>query len=164
MTLTATVPVAHSPEIIPLTNRNAIQDAPTQAPPVCVFLAATGAHPVGEIARRMATALGPMALDITGFAEPQALRHLRGGNAAFLVLSTDWLCLELAQEWSRWLRSHGLEERCGLALWHVPGGATAEQAEDLTGLPVCALLKRDAHIEEFANWIAAEYQRTTAAC
>src|SRR5579863_6904497 len=114
MTLTATVPAAEADEAVPQGNHDAIQYAAVPVPPVCVFLAATNAHPAGEIARRMAAALGPAAVNATGLAEPQALLHLRGGNAAFLILSTDWLCLELAQEWSRWLRAHGLEERCGL--------------------------------------------------
>jgi hypothetical protein len=151
MITTATVPASPALETIP--------HAASDALPACVFLAATVARPAGEIARRMSASLGPAAVDITGLAEPQALLHLREGNAAFLVLSTDWLCLELAREWSRWLRSHGLEDRCGLVLWHVPGGATAEQAEDCTGLPVWALLYRDEHVERLANRIAAEHKR-----
>lgn len=112
----------------------------------------------------MGAALGPMALDITGLAESDALPLLREANAAFLVLSAEWLCVELAREWSGWLRSHGIAERCGLVLWHVPGGATVEQAEDATGLPVCTLLRRDEHIARFADWIATEHRRATAEC
>jgi hypothetical protein len=159
MTLTATEPVADAPETISWPDTDAIRGVAGHAAPAFVFLAATSAQPAGEITRRIGAALGPMAVDITGLAEPQALLHLRRASATFLVLSTDWLCLELAREWSRWLCSHGLEERCGLVLWHVPGGATAEQVEDSTGLPVCALLNRDEHIEGFAHSIAAERNR-----
>jgi hypothetical protein len=169
MTTIAPVPAFEAPQPIRLVKRvetpetlgdeiiggTAASDAACDARP-CVFLAALRARESGEIARRISAALGPKAVDVTGLAEPRALLHLHGANAVFLVSSTDWLCLELAAEWSRWLGSHGLAERCGLVLWHVPGGATAEHAEERTGLPVCALLHREEHVGRFTRWIAAE--------
>jgi hypothetical protein len=99
------------------------------------------------------------AMDITGLASDDALPHLHSRKAVFLIASSDWPCLKLARKRAAWLRSQGLEDRCGLVLWHVEGGASVELAEDYTGLPVCALLQRDEHIERFADWIATEHRR-----
>ena len=142
----------------------AVEDVPAAArtPLACVILSATCAPPPGEVAERVVSLLAPDAVNVTGLSEAEALPILHGEQAVFLVSSTDWLCLELARERARWLGHHGLGDRCGLVLWHVPGTATAEEAEDFTGVPVCALLDCDEHIQRFASWIAAEYRRLTA--
>ena len=80
----------------------------------------------------------------------------------FLISSTDWPSLELARERADWLRENGLGDRVGLVLWHIPDGATAEESEDFTGVPVCALLDCDEHIQRFAQWIATEHRRLSA--
>jgi hypothetical protein len=128
----------------------------------CVILAAASAGPLKEVARRVTETLTGQVvsvMDITGLAAHDALPHLHSRKAVFLIASSDWPCLKLARKRAAWLRSQGLEDRCGLVLWHVEGGASAELAEDYTGLPVCALLDRDEHIERFAEWIAAEHRR-----
>jgi hypothetical protein len=129
-----------------------------------VILSAGGTNLPREIARRVTSMLAPLAVDITGLSDAEAFQHLHGGHAVFLISSTDWRCLELAKERAASLRLHGLEDRCGLVLWHVPDGATAEEAEDYTEIPVCALLDRDEHLVRFAHWIAAEHRRLGSEC
>ena len=127
--------------------------------PACVILSASGTNLPREIARRVTNMLEPLAVDITGLSDSEAFQHQHGGHAVFLISSTDWRCLEQAKERAASLHLHGLEDRCGLVLWHVPGGATAEQAEDYTEIPVCALLDRDEQLIRFARWISAEHRR-----
>jgi len=38
----------------------------------------------------------------------------------------------------------------------VKGGLTSEQAEDITGLPMCSLVDRGEYIERLAGWLVAE--------
>jgi hypothetical protein len=155
MTSTAVVPLVEAPETI--------RPASPHEASGCVILAAACKAPSSEIARRITETLADIATNITGLASHEAIPHLRRRNAVFLISSTDWPSLKLARKRAAWLRIHGLDDRCGLVLWHVPGGATAELAEDYTGLPVCALLNREEHIHKFATWVAAEH-RAAAAC
>jgi hypothetical protein len=106
--------------------------------------------------------LAHTAVDITGLAAQEALPHLRGRSAIFLISSSDWTCLKLARKRAAWLREHGLAARCGLVLWNVADGVSVALAEDYTGLPVCALLDCDEHIERFAEWIGAQHRRAAA--
>jgi hypothetical protein len=41
-----------------------------------------------------------------------------------------------------------------LLLKRVPGGLSGSDAEDLTGLPVCAILDEADELRRFAKWIA----------
>lgn len=152
MTNTEAVPLAEGPETIAPASPSDLSG--------CVILAAASAAPVSEIARRIAATLAHAAIDITGMAAHEALPHVHGRNAVFLISGTDWPCLKLARKRAAWLREHGLLERCGLVLWHVEGGASAALAEDFTGLPVCAFLHHDQHVERFAEWIGAQQRRT----
>jgi hypothetical protein len=154
MTSTAVLPLIEALETI--------HHAPPQEVPGCIILAAACNAPSSEIARRIAETLADVAMNITGLAAREAIPHLRGRNAVFLISGTDWPSLKLARKRAAWLRIHGLDDCCGLVLWRVPGGATAELAEDYTGLPVCALLNREEHIQKFASWVAAEHRAATA--
>lgn len=171
MTTTASVPAAPPTEtgfaFIP-TDASLLEVQPRTVPEppdqrlACVILSAAPTPQPSEIAQRIAAILAPLAVDITGLDETEALPRLHAGHAVFLVSSTGWPCLERARERAGWLRRHGLEDRCGLVLWHVPGGATAGEAEDFTGMPVCALMDCDEHLQRFAGWIIAEHRRLAA--
>lgn len=151
MTTTVAVPITKAPE--------GAGQASSPEPSRCVILAAASTAPPGEIARRVTETLADAAVDITGLAAHEALPHLHRRNAVFLIASSDWPGLKLARRRAAWLREHGLMERCGLVLWNVQGGVSAALAEDYTGIPVCALLEHDEHIERFADWIAAQHRR-----
>jgi len=100
--------------------------------------------------------------DLSGAEEARELEVLRASDAVFLVGSADWASLELTREKAEWLRSADLGERCGLLLWHASDGATAEQAEEYTGLPVCSLVDREEHLERLARWLAAQHAKVEA--
>jgi hypothetical protein len=62
----------------------------------------------------------------------------------------------MAREKRKWLQSLDLGDQCALLLDRVPGGLTSEQAEDLTGLPMCSLVDRPEYLERLAGWLIAE--------
>lgn len=94
--------------------------------------------------------------DLTRAKEPQMLETLRASECIFIVSQSDIASLQMARERKDWLRSLGLSDQCGLLLERVPGGLTSEQAEEITGLPMCTLVDRLDYIERFAGWLASE--------
>jgi hypothetical protein len=96
--------------------------------------------------------------DLTQAKEVVALEVLRRSDAIFLVSTSDLASVNLVQFKVAWLQSLELEQNCGLILLRVPGGVSAPAAEELTGLPVCALLDDDTNVDHFAAWVRAAAQ------
>lgn len=94
--------------------------------------------------------------DLTDAKESHSLETLRASECIFIVSHSDRASLELAREKREWLQSIDLSEQCGLLLDRVPDGVTSEEAEDITGLPLCSLVDRNDFIERLAGWIVAE--------
>jgi hypothetical protein len=94
--------------------------------------------------------------DVTGAKEAHSLETLRASECIFIVSPSDRASLEMAREKREWLQSIDLAEQCGLLLDRVPGGVSVEQAEDITGLPMCSLVDRDEYVHRLAGWLAAE--------
>ena len=94
--------------------------------------------------------------DMTEAKEPHSIETLRASECIFIVSHSDRASLEMAREKKEWLRSIDLSDQCGLLLDRVPGGVTSEQAEDITGLPMCSLVDRREYIERLAGWLVAE--------
>ena len=91
--------------------------------------------------------------DLTGAKEAHALEVLRASEAIFLVASSVHRSLEGVCEKASWLRQIDLGERCALLLDRVPQGVSLEEAEDITGVPLCSLVETRAHIEQLARWL-----------
>ena len=94
--------------------------------------------------------------DITEAKESHSLETLKASECIFIVSHSDRASLEMAREKREWLQSIDLSEQCGLLLDRVPGGVSSEQAEDITGLPMCSLVDRGEYIERLAGWLVAE--------
>ena len=77
-------------------------------------------------------------------------------EAVFVVTATDPVSMDDAREKAAWLRAIRSDECCGLFLLPAPGGASAREAEDITGLPVCAVIHRESQLAQVACWIAQE--------
>ncbi len=93
--------------------------------------------------------------DLSEAKESSALEVLRNSDSIFLVANSDRASLEQACYRAAWLRSMDLEERTGLVLNRVSGGVSGADAEDQTGLPVCAALDRSRDLRRLADWLAA---------
>ncbi len=93
--------------------------------------------------------------DLTGAREPHALEVLRVSDAIFLVADSSRASMGGAREKAEWLRSIDFYGRVGLLLRLSPGGPTAAEIEDITGLPVCSLIETDAQITQLARWLAS---------
>lgn len=93
--------------------------------------------------------------DLTGARETHSLAVLQASDAIFIVSGSDGASIEGAREKIEWLRSSGLDDRCGLLLEHTPHGANAAAVEEQTGIAVCSLVETRAHIEGLARWLAA---------
>jgi hypothetical protein len=93
--------------------------------------------------------------DLTGAQESHALPVLRASDAIFLVSGSDGASIEGIRDKMEFLRSVDLAERCGILLEHTPHGVNADHVEDLTGAPVCSLIETAQHIDQLANWLAA---------
>jgi hypothetical protein len=94
--------------------------------------------------------------DLSGAREAHAVEVLRQSDAVFVVGATDAASIEMVRDKADWLRSLDLEDRCGLLLWRTPQGASALEAEDLTGLPVCGIVTEGGvQVEQFAAWLAS---------
>jgi len=100
--------------------------------------------------------------DLSGAKEESALEVLRASDAIFLVSGADWPSLEMVREKADWMRGIDLGDQCGLLLWTAPQGATAAQAEDFTGLPVCSLVDGDEQLERLAAWLAAQHLKAAS--
>jgi hypothetical protein len=94
--------------------------------------------------------------DITEAKEAHSLETLRASECIFIVSHSDRASLEMAREKKEWLQSIDLSEQCGLLLDRVPGGVSSDQAEEITGLPMCSLVDRGEYIERLAGWLVAE--------
>jgi hypothetical protein len=92
--------------------------------------------------------------DLSEARESAALEVLANSDSIFLAGNSDPLSLEMARHRAEWLRSLGLAERAALLLKRVPGGLSGADAEDLTGLPVCAILDSGEELRSLAKWIA----------
>ena len=77
-------------------------------------------------------------------------------EAVFVVSSTDAASLYDAREKAARLRAIKRDDCYGLLLLPSPGGVTLTQAEDITGLPVCALLRQDSDVALLARWLVQE--------
>jgi hypothetical protein len=94
--------------------------------------------------------------DITGAKEQHSLETLRASECIFMVSHSDRASLEMVREKTEWLRSLDLADQCGLLLDRIPGGLCSEEAEEISGLPMCSLVDRPEYIDRFAGWLAAE--------
>ena len=86
----------------------------------------------------------------------QAAFAVNLSEAIFVISGTDAASIEDAREKADWLRSVKREDCCGLILLPSPGGANARDAERTTGLPVCAVIREETHIDRLARWIAED--------
>ncbi len=94
--------------------------------------------------------------DLSHAKEFQSMETLLASECVFIVSQSDVASLRLARDKKEWLQSKGIGDQCGLLLERVPGGVSAEQAEEITGLPMCSLVDRQNYIERFAGWLASE--------
>jgi len=94
--------------------------------------------------------------DVTEAKEAHSLETLRTSECIFVVSHSDRASLEMAREKRHWLKSIDLADQCGLLLDRVPGGLSAEEAEEITGLPMCSLVDRPEYIQRLAGWLVAE--------
>jgi hypothetical protein len=99
--------------------------------------------------------------DMTEAKESHSLETLKASECIFIVSHSDRASLEMAREKREWLQSIDLSEQCGLLLDRVPGGVSSEQAEDITGLPMCSLVDRGEYVERLAGWLVAEESYTS---
>jgi Flp pilus assembly CpaE family ATPase len=99
--------------------------------------------------------------DVSEAKESHSLETLRASECIFIVSHSDRASLEMAREKREWLQSIDMAEQCGLLLDRVPGGMTSEQAEDLTGLPMCSLVDRSEYLQRLSGWLVAEETYST---
>jgi hypothetical protein len=92
--------------------------------------------------------------DLSGAKEAHAVNLLRASDAIFLVSSSGQPSPEMVRDKAGWLRSIDLGDRCGLLLWHTPRGASAAEAEEITGLPISSLVDSEEQIARLTAWIA----------
>lgn len=120
-------------------------------------LEAREAHP-REIRRLLEHArdrYGVTCADLTGAKEVVALEALRQADSIFVVSTSDGPSLNLAHYKAEWLRSIDVEQKCGLLLHRVPGGASPQEAEEITGLPVCAVVDGPQDLQHLAGWLGS---------
>lgn len=94
--------------------------------------------------------------DLSNADPGQAAFVMTLSEAIFVVSGTDTASLEDAREKAVWLRSAKREECLGLVLLESPGGTTARQAEQITGLPVCARIREKSQIDQLARRLAED--------
>jgi Flp pilus assembly CpaE family ATPase len=93
--------------------------------------------------------------DLSEARESSALEVLRHSDSIFLVTNSDPSSIELARYRAAWLRSMDLEDRSALLLHRLAGGVSGAEAEDRTGLPVCAAVDSVKELRNLAGWLAA---------
>jgi hypothetical protein len=93
--------------------------------------------------------------DLTEAKEVVALEVLRHSDSIFVVSSSDPASLDMVRYKARWLRTIDLGHNSGLLLRRVPGGSSPAEAEERTGLPVCATVDSADQLRNFAAWLAA---------
>jgi hypothetical protein len=94
--------------------------------------------------------------DMTRAKEAQTLETLTASECIFIVSTSDRASLQMAREKREWLTTLGLADQCGLLLDRVVGGVTSEEAEEITGLPMCSLIDRPEYVTRLAGWLASE--------
>lgn len=93
--------------------------------------------------------------DLSEARESSALEVLRHSDSIFLVTNSDPASIEQARYRAVWLRSMDLEERTALLLRRVADGVSGVEAEDRTGLPVCAAVNDPRELHHLAGWLAS---------
>lgn len=93
--------------------------------------------------------------DLSEAKESSSLEVLRHADSIFVVANSDPESIELARYRVAWLRSMELDDRAGLLLQRTPGGISGAEAEERSGLPVCATVNRDEDLQRLAGWLAA---------
>jgi hypothetical protein len=93
--------------------------------------------------------------DLTGATEAHAVEVLRASAAIFVVGSAQQSSIEGVCEKAAWLRRIDVADRSALLLDHVPHGLSREEAEEITGLPLCCFVENDADILHLATWLTA---------
>jgi hypothetical protein len=93
--------------------------------------------------------------DLTGAKDAHGLETLRASEGIFLVADSTHSSLESVCEKASWLHQIDLGERCALLLNRAPDGVSIDEAEEITGLPVCSLVETDRDIRQFAGWLTA---------
>ena len=122
-------------------------------------LEAREAHP-RDILRLLDHARGPYHVtcaDISEAKESSALEVLRHADSIFLVTNSDRSSIDSARYRTAWLRSMDLEDRSALLLHRVAGGVSGAEAEDRTGLPVCAAVDDHRELRLLSEWLAAPH-------
>jgi hypothetical protein len=160
------VPDAGGPRTLdqPVPDQRVLEMTRKLAEALRVFLASQGderAVLLADFQKDSAPRLDPQPFTITvadlSSANPeQAWLAASLSEAIFVVASTGAASLAEARDKAAWLRAVKPDECCGLVLFPVPGGATAHQAEEITGLPVCAVIHKESQIAQLACWIAQE--------
>jgi Flp pilus assembly CpaE family ATPase len=92
--------------------------------------------------------------DLSEAKESSAVEVLRNADSIFLVANSDRRSVEQACIRAAWLRSLDLEDRTALLLNRVSGGTSGAEAEDCTGLPVCAAVSTARDLQRLAEWLA----------
>jgi hypothetical protein len=95
--------------------------------------------------------------DLSEARESSALEVLRHSDSIFMVTTSDLPSIELARYRAAWLRSMDLEDRSALLLHRVAAGISGAEAEDRTGLPVCAAVDDHTELRHLAEWLAAPH-------
>jgi hypothetical protein len=95
--------------------------------------------------------------DLSEARNSSALEVLLHCDSIFLVTTSDGPSLELAKHRAVWLRSMELEDRTALLLHRVAGGVGGAEAEDRTGLPVCAAVDDHKELGRLTAWLAAPH-------
>lgn len=93
--------------------------------------------------------------DLSEARESSALEVLRSADSIFLVSNSSRQSIEQARYRAAWLRSMDLEDRTALLLDRVGGEASGAEAEERTGLPVCATVNKATDLHSLAGWLAA---------
>src|SRR5665213_2032754 len=77
--------------------------------------------------------------DMSEAKESHSLETMQASECILIVSHSERASLEMAREKREWLQSIDLADQCGLLLDRVSGGVSSEEAEDITGLPMCSL-------------------------
>jgi hypothetical protein len=112
---------------------------------------------VGKLLRQARRRYQIACADLSAAREVVTLEVLRHADSIFLVSESDEASLEVLRYKATWLRLMEMEENAGLLLLRVPGGASAVEAEDRVGLPVCAVVDRPEEIARLSRWLASPF-------
>lgn len=100
--------------------------------------------------------------DLSEARESTALEVLRSSDSIFLVANSDAQSIEQTRYRAAWLHSMDLDERAAILLDRVTGGVSGGEAEERTGLPVCAALNPSRGFQHIGEWLAAPALRAQA--